>query len=239
LRAPDLWDGQHDPAAGQATRDGRRTGMKITHLVHACLLVETGGARMLLDPGTMSEGFAELRDLDAVLITHDHDDHFDKAKISALMDANPRALLIVEQVAADAAPDSVDRGRIQVVSAGDTFKIAGISIMAVGGTHAVIHPDIERTTNVGFYFNDSGLLHPGDDLTPPAVDVRLLALPVSGPWLSLAATVDYLRAINPPATFPMHEAALTYTDFWYDTIGTLKPKSTKFQILEPGIATEL
>ena len=82
-------------------------------------------------------------------------------------------------------------------------------------------------------------MHPGDDLTPPAVDVNLLALPVSGPWLSLADAVDYLRAINPPTAFAMHEAALTHPDFWYDTIETLKPTSTTFQILKPGTPTEL
>ena len=213
--------------------------MKITHLVHACLLVETGDARILIDPGTMSEGFAELRDLDAVLVTRNHHDHFDKPKVSTLMAANPEATLIVEQATADDAPESVDHHRIQVVSAGDTFKVNGIKIMTVGGTHAMIHPDIERTTNIGFYFTDSGLLHPGDDLTPPAIDVKLLALPVSGPWLSLADAVDFMRAINPPVAFAMHEAALTHPGFWYETIDALKPMSTKFQILKPGTPMEL
>ena len=194
--------------------------MKITHFGHACLLLETGDVRILVDPGTMSQGFAEVRDLHAVLVTHSHNDHFDKPKISALMDANLEARLIVERATADEAQGLVDPQRIEVVSAGDRFNVMGIEIMAVGGTHAMIHPDVERTTNIGFYFTDSGLLHPGDDLTPPAVDVKLLAVPVSGPWLSLADAVDYLRAINPPVAFAMHEAALTHPGFWYDTIDT-------------------
>jgi L-ascorbate metabolism protein UlaG (beta-lactamase superfamily) len=65
--------------------------MKITHFGHACLLVETGDARILVDPGTMSKGFDELRDLHAVLVTHNHHDHFDKQQIGTLMDANPEA----------------------------------------------------------------------------------------------------------------------------------------------------
>jgi L-ascorbate metabolism protein UlaG (beta-lactamase superfamily) len=213
--------------------------MKITHFGHACLLLETGDVRILVDPGTMSLGFAEVRDLHAVLVTHSHHDHFDKPKIGALMDANLEARLIVERATADEAQGLVDPERIEVVSAGDRFNVMGIEIMAVGGTHAMIHPDVERTTNIGFYFTDSGLLHPGDDLTPPAVDVKLLAVPISGPWLSLADAVDYLRAINPPVAFAMHEAALTHPGFWYDTIDTLKPKSTEFQILAPGTPTEL
>ncbi|MDQ3307853.1 MAG: MBL fold metallo-hydrolase, partial [Actinomycetota bacterium] len=40
--------------------------MRLTHLGHACLLVETGSTRVLIDPGTYSTGFDALRDLDAI-----------------------------------------------------------------------------------------------------------------------------------------------------------------------------
>jgi L-ascorbate metabolism protein UlaG (beta-lactamase superfamily) len=63
--------------------------MKITHFDHACLLVETGDARLLFDPGTESSGFEDLRDLTAILITHEHDDHVDYEKLPALLAANP------------------------------------------------------------------------------------------------------------------------------------------------------
>ncbi|HEV3505907.1 MAG TPA: MBL fold metallo-hydrolase, partial [Actinomycetes bacterium] len=31
--------------------------MRLTKLGHSCLLVEEGGARLLLDPGNLSSGF--------------------------------------------------------------------------------------------------------------------------------------------------------------------------------------
>src|SRR4051812_20211773 len=68
--------------------------VKLTHLGHACLLVETG-ARLLVDPGTMSD-FAGVRDLDAVLVTHQHRDHLDVTRLAALLAANPGASLVVD-----------------------------------------------------------------------------------------------------------------------------------------------
>ena len=46
--------------------------MRLTHLGHACLLVEIADQRILVDPGTLARGWEELRDLDAVVVTHDH-----------------------------------------------------------------------------------------------------------------------------------------------------------------------
>src|SRR6516165_11353063 len=106
------------------TRRGRH-GMKVTHLGHACLLVETGNARILIDPGAFSEGFAGLDHVNAVLITHKHFDHFEPAAVSALMDADPEATLIVERSTANEVPKSVDTARMQVVSPGDMFAVKG------------------------------------------------------------------------------------------------------------------
>jgi L-ascorbate metabolism protein UlaG (beta-lactamase superfamily) len=60
--------------------------MKLTHLGHACLLVETD-VRLLVDPGTMSD-FAGVTDLAGVLVTHQHPDHIDVPRLAALLAAN-------------------------------------------------------------------------------------------------------------------------------------------------------
>ena len=48
--------------------------MRITHLGHAAVLVETDDARVLIDPGNFSTGWHGLTDLDAILVTHQHPD---------------------------------------------------------------------------------------------------------------------------------------------------------------------
>ncbi len=64
--------------------------MQITHFGHSCLLVEIDGTKVLFDPGNFSHGFDGISGLDAILITHQHPDHCDVAKLPDLVAANPR-----------------------------------------------------------------------------------------------------------------------------------------------------
>src|SRR5919202_4940669 len=95
----------------EATRAAPARGtmaiVQIVHLGQSCVLVETGAARLLLDPGVYSTGFAELTELDAILVTHQHPDHLDLERLPALLAANPAAGLLVD---AGSAPMLVDAG---------------------------------------------------------------------------------------------------------------------------------
>ena len=179
--------------------------MRLTHLGHACLLAEVGDARMLFDPGVLS-GFDDVRDLDAVLITHQHPDHLDPARLGPLLAANPGARLWVEQDTVTAVPGLPEH---TVVRRGDRFRIGGTAIEVIGGLHAAVYGDVPGCTNAAYLIDDGALLHPGDSFTVPGRDVDVLAVPVDGPWLKLAEAVDYVRAVRPRVAVPVHEGETT------------------------------
>jgi len=179
--------------------------MRLTHLGHACLLAEVGGARMLFDPGVLS-GFDDVRDLDAVLITHQHPDHLDPARLGPLLAVNPGARLWVDQDTVTAVPGLPEH---TVVHRGDRFRIGATAIEVIGGLHAAVYGDVPGCTNAAYLIDDGALLHPGDSFTVPGRDVDVLAVPVDGPWLKLAEAVDYVRAVRPRVAVPVHEAETT------------------------------
>ena len=133
--------------------------MEVTHFGHSCVLLDTGAARLLIDPGNFSTGFENVTGLDAVLVTHQHPDHLDPERLPALLRGNPDARLIVDSGTAEQLHD-VEH---EVVEPGATVQVAGARIEVLGGQHAVIHPDIPRIVNNG-YLVDGTHFHPGDAL---------------------------------------------------------------------------
>ena len=179
--------------------------MNLTHLGHACLLVETEHARILVDPGTMS-GFDDVRDLEAVLVTHQHPDHVDLPRLVALLAANPAATLVVD-------PDTVsalaDLPAHVVARPGDRLRFAGTTVDVLGGLHAAVYADVPGCTNAAYLFDDGALLHPGDSFLVPDRDIDVLAVAVDGPWLKLAEAVDYVHAVSPRVAVPIHQGETT------------------------------
>ena len=180
--------------------------MKLTHLGHACLLVETDTARLLIDPGTMSS-FSQLRDLDAVLVTHQHPDHVDPVALAALLGANPGARLVVD-------PDTVTAVAglppvREVARPGDRLTFAGSTVEVAGGEHAAVYGSVPGCTNSMYIVDGGALVHPGDSFFVPGRDVDVLAVAVDGPWLKLAEAVDYVRAVSPRVAVPIHDGETT------------------------------
>ncbi|MBV8543062.1 MAG: MBL fold metallo-hydrolase [Pseudonocardiales bacterium] len=204
--------------------------MQIIHFRQSCVLVETGTARLLLDPGIYSAGYHELTRLDAILITHQHPDHLDLQALPALLTANPAARLLVDS---GSAPQLAEAGIAhEVVGPGHRVELAGTGVEVIGGDHGVIHPDIPVVPNNGYLIEgDAGtILHPGDSFAPPEHDVEVLLLPTAAPWLKLSEAVDYLRAITPSLAVPIHQAILAKPNKHYDLFRELAPAGTDIRI---------
>lgn len=180
--------------------------MELTHLGHACLLVETEHARLLIDPGTLSS-FETVRGLDAVLVTHQHADHLDIARLTTLLAANPDARLVVDPDTATAV-EALPPSRT-VVQVGDQLSFGRTTVDVLGGLHAAVYGDVPGCTNAAYLIDGGAFLHPGDSFFVPDRDVDVLAVAVDGPWLKLSEAVDYVRAVAPRVAVPIHEGETT------------------------------
>jgi len=184
--------------------------VKLTKQGHSCIRLDKDGRTLVIDPG--GAGFTEAGATDgaaAVLITHEHPDHFDGGRVRAALDADP-ALEVWTLASVAGQLSTAYPGRVHTVGHGDTFTAAGFEVQAHGELHAVIHPDIPRITNVG-YLVDGALFHPGDALTVPDQPVETLMLPINAPWSKAAEIADYVREVRPARVFDIHDALLNET----------------------------
>jgi L-ascorbate metabolism protein UlaG (beta-lactamase superfamily) len=175
--------------------------MRVVKFTHALVRLEKDDRALVIDPGTFSEQ-EPLDGAEAVLITHEHADHLDTDKL----DRHPD-LQIWTNAAVAALLTNVDPDRVHVVARGDRFSAAGFEVGVYGEEHAVLHPDVPVVPNIGFFVDDS-FFHPGDAFTVPDRPVDTLMVPTSAPWLRVADSIDYVRAVRPRLALSVHDGFL-------------------------------
>ncbi|CAN5379152.1 MBL fold metallo-hydrolase [soil metagenome] len=209
--------------------------MRLTHYGHACVLIETDDARLLFDPGTLSTGFEALRDLTAFLVSHEHPDHLDAARIAALMTANPDATVYCEAGCVD---DLADSNPV-VANGGERLEFGSTLVEVHGGQHADIFEGFPGSGNLAFLVDGGRYLHPGDAFPIPDAKVDVLGLPIAAPWLKLADAIAYVRAVGPRVAVPIHQGDLKDTATSYFMVGHFTPEGTDFHPVEQGVTTDL
>lgn len=175
--------------------------MEITKHEHACLVIQRAEKRLVIDPGSFTTPLLGVDDIVGVVITHEHPDHWTPDQLKHILDRNPEARIIGPQGVADAAEDF----DVEVVAPGDSISIDPFELRFFGGRHAVIHESIPVIDNVGVLVNET-LFYPGDSYTvPEGVEVDTLAAPSGAPWLKIGEAMDYVLAVKPRRSFPVHE----------------------------------
>ena len=179
--------------------------MRITKQEHATLVVDEGGHRLVIDPGAFTTPLVDLYGVEAVVITHEHPDHWTAQQLTRIIENNRGLRLFGPAGVAKAAADFP----IETVAAGDTVTVGAFTLRFFGGTHAVIHSSIPVIDNVGVLVNDR-LYYPGDSFAiPEGVDVTVLATPAGAPWLKISEAMDFVTAVRPKRSFPTHDAVLS------------------------------
>lgn len=179
--------------------------MRLTKLEHAAFTLDKNDATLVVDPGSFTSPLSDLTGIVAVVITHEHPDHWTSEHLSRILEENPDARLYGPRGVADAASDF----EIDVVEAGDSRDVGPFTLRFFGGDHAVIHPSIPLVDNLGVLIDDA-VYYGGDSFTvPDGVDVEVMAVPAGAPWLKISEVMDFVAAVNPAHSFPTHEQVLS------------------------------
>lgn len=184
--------------------------MRLTKLEHSCLMLERGGERLYIDPGTFTTPLTECANVAAVVVTHEHDDHWTKEQLARILDRSPGVHVISTAAVIDAvrALDLVPEAQLLVAKPGDRLEFQAFRLRFYGGEHAEIHSSIPRVDNLGVLVNDA-FYYGGDAyLAPDDAAVDTLAVPAYGPWMRIADTIDYILEVRPRAVVGVHEMLL-------------------------------
>ncbi|HCB03941.1 MAG TPA: MBL fold metallo-hydrolase [Nocardioides sp.] len=170
--------------------------MRLTRWSHACVTLESVDRTVIVDPGIWSEPQA-LAGADAVLVTHEHADHVDVARLrtAGLPVWAPRGADLQGLPYTPLDPDQA-------------FALEGFEVRTVGGRHAEVVPGQDVCVNLGYLVADAdeSVYHPGDALVPPAVPVTTLLVPMQANWLKTVEAIQFLRATRAEHAIGIHDA---------------------------------
>lgn len=108
-------------------------------------VIKSGGVTIFIDPyltpkeKRRTQPFftpEEMTCADLILGTHDHSDHIDRPSIGAMMQASPKAKLVVPQYPASTLPENgVPRERMLPMDDGVILEVCGVRITALKARH--------------------------------------------------------------------------------------------------------
>lgn len=212
--------------------------MKIKKLGHCCFIVEPKeGLKIMTDPGSFSSLQNKEKDINIILITHEHSDHLHIDSLKEVLENNQNALVITNTSVGKVLDQS--NIKYKIVEEGEKFEIEGIDIIAFSSTHAEIYNDFGKVQNTGYMIDN--LCYAGDSFSYPDKNVDILALPIAGPWMKMKDAIEYAKNIRPRVCFPVHDAIMQdfATFAWKIPENILKEDNIIFKKLEIGKEEEI
>lgn len=176
--------------------------MRITKLVHSCLLIEgrlssDEQRNILIDPGKFSweSGIVDLNKIppiNRILITHEHTDHFHLPFVKAVLEKYPGAKIVSNESVVKLLQAEGLSAQVNSTNCSQRFN----------ANHEALGK-YKAPQNTGFHVLDQ-LTHPGDSHHFSATK-NILALPVSAPWGSLISALNLATKLNPKKVIPIHD----------------------------------
>ncbi len=182
--------------------------MKITKYPQSCLLVETKGKKILIDPGTLKykeEYFDVWNNVDIILITHKHPDHCNIEILEKISD-NTKIYSTKE------VQDANQTLNVNVIKENDIIELDSIKVEVVHALHGyqpLLKGAKEINENVGYIIDDGeNRLYTTSDTICFKNDYKadILCIPVTGYGLTMSAfeAALYSKEVGATLTIPIH-----------------------------------
>lgn len=206
--------------------------MKLTKYEHACLLIEAGQNKLIIDPGKYTNLPEDIGRVDVVVITHEHADHLDIPNLKQLLSQNPTAELfatkeVTSALEADNIVCKVVEGYLEVDSQGFDLQFTEVDHSIVYGKS----PCRNLSIGVGDF-----LYYPGDSFVGSDRHYEVLALPASGPWFNLIEAIDLAKAFDSKYIIGTHDIFLSEPgrESFYGWVGRHISENQELIHLKPG-----
>lgn len=207
--------------------------MKLTKYEHACLILDNGTSRLVIDPGCFTNLPSDLSGVGCLVVTEEHVDHFDLNNVRKLIEQNPNLkIFTTKSVNTQLSKDGVDSVGIEGKA---VVKEAGYTLSFYETDHAPVYqksPCRSLSTKVDDY-----LYYPSDSYNSITDKVEILALPTSGPWHKIEEAIDFANSIRSQKILVTHNGL--YNDDGNAVANNfiktnLSDSSREFLYLKPG-----
>lgn len=173
--------------------------MRITKLEHSGVVVEENGAFLLCDPVEIESQVLKLVNVEGIVFTHGHSDHYQPAVLQKFLQINPDMKIFT--------PDDMEVDGAKKVVAEMVEDLPHFHLEFFGENHAEIVPGNYICKNVGVIINDR-VVNPGDSFeTPDSMrNCEVLFVANSAPWLRIVESMNFIKEVMPKVVIPFHEA---------------------------------
>lgn len=179
--------------------------MRLTRYFQSCLLVEEASARILIDPsGEEARDVGKFGRLDAVLFTHEHSDHFDASLAKTFVEEG-----IAPVYANESTAKQVDAS-VAVVNDGQEFDVNGVEVKVFELPHCPMPNGSTGPQNSG-YLVANKFFHPGDGVEIDNLKAEVVAMPITGPDVSMKDAFLFAKQLEARLAIPIH----------YDKLGAI------------------
>ena len=185
--------------------------VKVSYLAHSFFKISSSGKNLLVDPFfehpsqqrlikcPITE--SSLKNIDVILITHEHPDHFDKAAIERIANREKCAIVATRNVLNEL---NINHAQCIEVSSYDEKLVRGFKITTLPAHHPTAFYPVSYLIKIG----NKTIFHAGDTtLKDEFAEIKadLSLLPIAGKaTMDVVDAVKATKMIKPKYAVPMH-----------------------------------